>query len=63
MSRQQIIDAFLNKRISKKLMAFLIATIGLFTGHVSDDNWIIIATVYISVEGAFNIVKELKARN
>ena len=60
MSRQQIIDAFLNKRISKKLMAFLIATMGLFTGHVSDDNWIILATAYVSIEGFTNIVEKLK---
>lgn len=60
MSRKEKIDFYLGKLMSRKLTAFVIGSIGLFTGQVSDGNWIILATAYISIEGFTNIVERLK---
>lgn len=59
MSKEQI-DILLNKWASRKLTVFAVATVALFTGHVTDTNWMIIATAYISMEGITRIVERLK---
>lgn len=64
MSRKEKLDLFLNKWISRKLTAFVIGSIALFTGTLNSEDWVIIATTYIAVEGATNIVERLmKAKN
>jgi hypothetical protein len=64
MSMKEKLDLFLNKWISRKLTAFIIASIALFTGTLNSEDWVIIATTYIAVEGATNIVERLmKAKN
>ncbi len=60
MSRKEQIDFYLSKLMSRKLLAFTISSIGLFTGHVSDTNWIVLATAYVSIEGFTNIVERIK---
>lgn len=60
MSRKEKIDFYLSKLMSRKLLAFLIASVGLFTGYVTDTNWVILATAYVSIEGFTNIVERLK---
>jgi len=60
MSREQL-DVILNKFISRKLLVFLIACIGLFIGNLSSSDWVIIATAYISIQGFTDIVKGLKS--
>ena len=60
MSRKEKIDFYLGKLMSRKLTAFVIGSVGLFTGQVSDDNWVILGTAYISIEGFTNIVERLK---
>lgn len=63
MSRQEIADKYLNKFISRKLIVFVIGSIALFTGKVESNDWVIISSVYISLEGATTIVERiLKAR-
>jgi hypothetical protein len=63
MSRQEIIDKIQSKWISRKLLVFIIASIALFTGKLQSDDWIIISSIYISLEGATTIVERiLKAR-
>jgi len=59
MSRQQI-DSILNKLISRKLMVFIIACGGLFTGDLVSSDWVIIATAYIGIQGVTDIVSKLK---
>lgn len=59
MSKQEI-DVILNKFISRKLMVFLLACIGLFTGYITSTDWIIIATAYISMQGFTDIILKLK---
>jgi hypothetical protein len=64
MSRQEYIDKYLSKFISRKLIVFVIASIGLFTGKIDGDNWVIISTAYVSIEGFTSIVTEIyKSKN
>ena len=60
MSKQEFIDKYLGKAVSKKLIAFIIATIALFTGNVSGTEWIIISTAYIAITGYTDTVLRLK---
>lgn len=60
MSRQEFIDKYLNRTISKKLTVFLIATIGLFWGKLSGDQWTVIATAYIGIVAFTETVLKLK---
>lgn len=63
MSNREIADKYLNKFISRKLIVFVIGSIALFTGKVESNDWVIISSVYISLEGATTIVERiLKAR-
>ena len=62
MSKEQI-DIILSKWISRKLLVFLTACVGLFSGSLTSSDWVIIATVYIGIEGATNIVERLTKRN
>jgi hypothetical protein len=59
MSRQEVIDRYLSKWISRKLVVFLIGSVALFTGKVESGDWVIIASVYISLEGATTIVERV----
>jgi len=59
MSREQI-DKLLSKWVSRKLLVFLIACIGLFTTTLTSADWVIIATAYIGIEGVTNIVERLR---
>lgn len=64
MSRKEKIDLFLNKWVSRKLTVFVLGSFALFSGKLDSENWTIIATAYIAVEGATNIVERLmKAKN
>jgi hypothetical protein len=63
MSRQEVIDRLQSRWISRKLLVFIIASIALFTKNVESGDWVIISTVYISLEGATTIVERvLKAK-
>lgn len=59
MSKEQF-DLILNKWVSRKLLVFIVACCGLFSGVLISSDWIIIATVYIGIEGITNIVERLK---
>ena len=64
MSRKEKIDLFLSKWISRKLMAFVIASVALFSGSIQSNDWVIVATAYISLQGVTDIVERLmKAKN
>ena len=63
MSRQEIIDKMQSKWISRKLLVFIVGSIALFTGKVQSEDWVIISSIYISLEGATTIVERiLKAK-
>lgn len=57
---KQKIDQFLSKYLSRKLMVFIIASFGLFSGTLISGDWVILATVYIGTQGAVDIVTKLK---
>ena len=59
MSKEQF-DIILSKWISRKLLVFLIACGGLFSGQLTSSDWVIIATAYIGIQGFTDIVKKLK---
>ena len=59
MSRKEKIDYFLKKWISRKLTVFIVASFGLFSDVITSSDWVIIATVYISIQGASDLVEKL----
>lgn len=59
MSNKEKIDFILSKWLSRKLTVFVIASVGLFLAKLDGDNWTIVATAYISIEGVTNIVERL----
>lgn len=59
MSKEQI-DIIINKWVSRKLMVFLIACIGLFMGALTSDNWMVIATAYVGAETFITTIEKLR---
>jgi hypothetical protein len=59
MSRQQF-DYILNKLISRKLLVFAIACVGLFNQSLTSSDWVVIATAYIGIQGFTEIVERLR---
>lgn len=57
---KQRIDQFLNRWLSRKLMVFVVASVGLFSGTLISGDWVILATVYIGTQGALDIVYKLR---
>ena len=63
MSRKEFVDKHLNKWISRKLVVFIIASIGLFTSNVTSGDWVIISAVYLGSQAVTDIVERiLKAK-
>ena len=63
MSIQEIVDKYVSKWISRKLVVFVVGSVALFTGNVESGDWVIVSSVYISLEGATSIVERiLKAK-
>lgn len=60
MSRQEIIDKYFGKAISKTFTVFIIATIGLFTAHLTGAEWTVIAGIYIGTVKATETLLKLK---
>jgi hypothetical protein len=58
--KKEKIDQLLNKVISRKLMVFIVACVGLFSGTLTSYDWVIIATAYIGIQGFSDIVDRLK---
>jgi hypothetical protein len=60
MSSKEKVDLFLKKWVSRKLMVFSIASVALFTGSIASNDWVIVATAYISLQGVTDIVQKLQ---
>lgn len=58
--RQQV-DTILNRYVSRKLMVFVVASIGLFSQTLTSSDWVIIAGVYIGTQGAIDAIAKLKS--
>jgi len=59
MSKENL-DRILNKWISRKLLVFFVACVGLFSTNITSGDWVIIATAYIGIQGFTDIVAKLK---
>jgi hypothetical protein len=45
-------------------MAFVIASVALFSGSIQSNDWVIVATAYISLQGVTDIVERIyKSKN
>jgi hypothetical protein len=56
---KQTIDQLVNKWVSRKLLVFIIACIGLFRTNLTSEDWVIIASIYIGSESVISIVERL----
>lgn len=64
MSKKEIIDKLQSKWISRKLLVFLIACLGLFSGKLSSSDFVVIASAYmIAQSGKDVMVDYLKSRS
>lgn len=60
MSRQEIIDKYFGKAISKTFSVFIIATIALFTTNLTGAEWTIVAAAYIGSTKVTETILKLK---
>lgn len=44
-------DKMLNKLVSRKLVVWVVATIAMFSGPVNADQWIIVSSIYLGLQG------------
>ena len=56
MKNNPIIDGFIGRLLSRKLIVFILATIGLYLSNLTSSDWVTIAGIYLSVEGAADVV-------
>jgi hypothetical protein len=54
-----ILDSFIGRLLSRKLIVFVIASIALFRTNLDSSDWVIIAGIYLAVEGGADIVERL----
>jgi len=59
MSKEQF-DILISKWISRKLLVFAVASIGMFLGYVTSEDWAAIGTAYVGLESFITIVEKLK---
>ena len=57
------LDQILNRYVSRKLMVFVVASFGLFSGTLTSSDWVIIAAVYIGTQGVIDAISRLKQLN
>lgn len=63
MSRKEFIDGLQSKFISRKLLVFLVACFGLFSGKLTSSDFVIIASAYmIAQSGKDVMVDYLKSK-
>lgn len=56
------VDKALHKIVSRKLLVWTTATVAMFFGMVSSENWVDVCLVYIGTEAAVNAVVALRGR-
>jgi hypothetical protein len=54
------LDKILNRYVSRKLMVFVVASFGLFSGTLTSSDWVIISAVYIGTQGAIDAIAKLR---
>ena len=58
-----LVDTFLSKAISRKLVAFALASTFLGLGMLDADNWTLLACIYIGAQGAIDFYQITKGFN
>lgn len=59
MSAREKLDLFLSRWVSRKLLVFAIASVALFSKSIESNDWVIVATAYISLQGVTDIVERI----
>ena len=54
------IDTVLKKYVSRKLIVFVVASVGLFSATLTSSDWVIISAVYIGTQGAIDAIAKLR---
>ena len=57
---RQKIDAILNRYVSRKLMVFVIACFGMFSGMLTSSEFTNIAIMYVGTQGAIDAIVKLR---
>ena len=57
-----IFDKILSWTISKKLTVFFIATILIFRGSITGQEWIYVALMYIGTQGVIDLYNSIKTK-
>jgi hypothetical protein len=57
---KETLDRLLKKWISRKLLVFFVACVGLFLSNITSSDWVIVATAYIGIQGFTDIVAKIK---
>lgn len=57
------IDALLNSWVSKKLMVFIVASFGLFSGTLTSSDWVTVAAIYLGTQGVIDALAKLRQQN
>ncbi len=55
-----IVDKALSKVVSRKFTVFSLATLFLYLGQVSGDQWVAVALGYIGIQGIADIATQWK---
>jgi hypothetical protein len=58
MSRKEFIDGLQSKFISRKLLVFVVACCGLFSGVVTSGDFVVIASTYMVAQGGKDVLTE-----
>lgn len=62
--KQELIDRSLNKIVSRKLLVWAVATLGVPFGFLDGEQWVQVSMVYIGSQAAKDfIVDYIKAKN
>lgn len=57
----KIITQFITTKLTgRKFLAFLTGTVALFTGFLSQENWLILAGIYVGAEALIDGVGKMK---
>tara|TARA_R110000796_G_scaffold8353_1_gene27562 strand:+ start:32 stop:214 length:183 start_codon:yes stop_codon:yes gene_type:complete len=56
------LDKLLDKRISKKLSVFIVATVLIALGQLTSGDWVTISVVYIGTQGVIDAVSKLRQK-
>jgi hypothetical protein len=60
MKPTNLVDNFLSKAISRKLTAFALGSTFLALGMLTEDNWTLLACIYIGAQGAIDLYQIAK---